>query len=281
MPELAGVLLLVPSYLTGDQVRTLAELGQNAGLPVTGAVSRTVAAGLSSYTEQPWHNIGIVVDVDEHALICSVLRAGDLELTSLGQRVIPELGLRVWRERLVACVSDLCIRSTRRDPRESPEADQLMFDQLDHVFDQGSQGKSTHVQLQGLHWYQSLRVEAADADAACRGLVGQVVLQIQAALAWAEQHLTTASVYFTANAARLPGLVAECQKHGADRVPVTTLGAAVPAQAAFELGLRIQRGELPAGFFATAASLPNGDRPDSRPVLPFPERKARTASGPT
>src|SRR5262245_4602008 len=123
--ERKSLVLAVPAYLANEQVNLIVQAGLEARLPVIGALSRTLAAGAASYAEHPWQDLGVAVDIDEHALTISVLRPSDADLVALGQRVLPALGLRIWRERLMAAIADRCVRTSRRDPRESPDADQM------------------------------------------------------------------------------------------------------------------------------------------------------------
>jgi ATP-dependent Clp protease ATP-binding subunit ClpC len=245
LPDLCGVCLTVPGYLAREQVHLLVKLAQDVGLPVTGVVPRGLAAGLTTYAEHPWHHVGIVVDVDDHALTCTVLRPADQELRVLNQRVLPVLGLHLWKERLLARIADHCVRVSRRDPRESPDADQRLYEQLDGVLESCSQNRPAELRVQGAQWYQTLTFQPAEAVAACAALARQVAGEVAAVLAWAEQQMTSATVYFTAGAGRLPGLAAAVYQRCASRVPVVVLAPAAPAQAAYELAQRIHQGEVP------------------------------------
>src|SRR5207302_957260 len=116
------------------------------------------------------HHVGIVVDVDDHALTCTVVRPREAEMSCLGQQVLPLLGLRLWRERLLGRIADLCVRASRRDPRDVPEADQKLFEQADQVLDAASRNQPSAVRVQGTQWFQTVTVPPAEATAACAGL---------------------------------------------------------------------------------------------------------------
>jgi molecular chaperone DnaK (HSP70) len=279
-PRLAGVqgvLLALPSYLSREQVGIAVKLAQQAGLPVQGAVSRSLAAALASYADHPWHHVGVIVDVDEHALTCTVVRPSETEMVVQGKRIVTALGLRVWREKLLGRIAELCIRSSRRDPRQSPDADQAVYDQLDAVLDGCSQNRPVYVKVQATEWFQALTLQPAEAAAACGTLAQQTAQEIQAALAWAERQMTNPALWFTAGAARLPGLAAAVYGRCSNRVPIAMLPPAAVAQAAFTLLERIHQGELPASFFDPVAPLPVIDRSEAPPMIPFPLPLRQTA----
>jgi hypothetical protein len=66
----------------------------------------------------------VVIDADDHALSAAVVgyHAGQARL--LTSAVLPRLGARFWKERLLDSVADRCIRLCRRDPRDSAAAEQ-------------------------------------------------------------------------------------------------------------------------------------------------------------
>lgn len=272
-----GLMLALPTYLNREQVSLAVKLTQQTGLPVLGAVSRSLAAALASYADHPWHNVGVVVDVDDHALTCTVVRPSDTEVVCQGKRTLTALGLRVWREKLLGRIAELCIRISRRDPRQSPEADQAVYDQLDAVLDGCSQNRAVPVKVQATEWFQSLTLQPAEAAAACRTLAEQTAKEIQAALTWAEQQMTNPSLWFTAGAARLPGLAAAVYGRCSNRVPIAMLSAPAVAQAAHVLAERIHAGELPASFFDPVAPLPLIDRSEPSLMIPFPTPLRQTA----
>lgn len=272
-----GLVLALPAYLTREQVGLAVRLTQQAGLPVLGAVSRSLAAALASYVDHPWHNVGVLVDVDDHALTCTVLRPSETEMVCQGKREVRSLGLRIWREKLLARIAELCIRISRRDPRQSPEADQAVYDQLDAVLDGCSQNRPVPVKVQAAEWFQALTLQPTEAAAACATLAQQTAREIQAALTWAERQMTSPSLYFTAGAARLPGLAAAVYARCSNRVPIAMLPAPAVALAAHALAERIHQGELPASYFDPVAPLPPLDRSEAPPMIPFPLPLRQTA----
>lgn len=269
LPNRKAMAMALPAYLANPQVNLLVQTAREAGLPIVGALPRNLAAGLASYGDHPWHDLGIVVDVDDHALTLGIFRPNDADLCALGQKALPLLGLRAWRERLMAAIADRCIRWSRRDPRECPEADQMIYEQLDRIFEACSQNRPAKLEVQGREWFQTLVLTPAEAAAATSALARQAAEEIHAALAWAEQQLTSASIYFTAGVGRLPGLAAAVYHRCENKAAVAVLPGSAAALAALELARRIDKGELAAGYFGSAAPLP--DRGETPNTLPFPD----------
>jgi hypothetical protein len=265
-----GIVVSAPGYLTAEQIRLLDETLRHVGLPVQGLVNRDLAVMANNCANEPVHHIGLVVDVDDHAMTWAVCRPSDRELSCLGQHVASLLGLGVWNERVIGCVAESCIRTCRRDPRVLPEADKSVFDQLECVLDAVARNQTATIRAQTTDWLQVLTIDPADVLAACAGLARQAASVTHAALTWAETQLTSATIYLTAEAARLPGLAAAIYRQIENQTPVTNLPAAAPLEAAFDLAQRICRGEVAGGLFG--ASMPLAATIDDwADSLPFPE----------
>jgi hypothetical protein len=170
------------------------------------------------------------------------------------------------------------VRASRRDPRDSPDADQMVYEQLEAVLDACGQNQPVPLRVQASHWLQAWTMQPAEAVAACAALARQVAHEVHAALRWAEQQMTSATVYFSAGAARLPGLAAAVYQRCENRAPVVVLSPAGPARAAFALAQRVAHGELPPGLFEPTVPLPCVERQESPTVLPFPGQENRAAN---
>jgi hypothetical protein len=269
LPGRQAMAIALPPYLANPQVNLLVQTARETGLPIVGALPRNLAAGLASYAEHPWHDLGVVVDVDDHALTLGIFRPNEADLCTLGQKALPALGLKAWRERLMAAIADRCIRTSRRDPRECPEADQMVYEQLDRIFEACSQNRPASLEVQGTQWFQRVVLTPAEAATATAALARQAAEEIHAALAWAEQQLTSASIYFTAGVGRLPGLAAAVYKRCENKAAVAVLPASAAALAAYELCRRIHKGDLAPGYFGAAAPLPDGSETPN--TLRFPD----------
>ncbi len=207
----------------------------------------------------------------------------------------PQLARGVWLCRLLDCVAYRCVRLSRRDPRESAETEQTLFDQLAALLDAPLGDESAEVVIQTPHWYQHLKFSPAELSAFCAPLVQRAVAEMQDFLAAIAALGPVGAVLLTGSAARLPGLTAamdalilspesepsasppiipvpsppaggegwgEGADFGEDLIEENVHSARVHvldddavARAAFELALRQHRGELPRGHL-DAAPLP-------------------------
>ena len=73
-------------------------------------------------------------------------------------RTLPNLSLAVWKERILNSLADVCVWQTRRDPRDTPHAEQHLFDQIDPLLEATLQGRTFQIGIKGQHWYQNLLV---------------------------------------------------------------------------------------------------------------------------
>ncbi len=80
LAEAAGgpveVVVAVPGYLTRPQAALLAPLARKARLHLIGSVSAPLALAAGAYARQPWSGPAVLVDVDDHALTWTIVRAG-------------------------------------------------------------------------------------------------------------------------------------------------------------------------------------------------------------
>jgi hypothetical protein len=273
---LDGLTLAVPPYLTAPQVALVLELAAEAGLPVAGAVASPLAAALAAHAEQPWREAALVLDADEHALTAAVVVAQEGWARAAHVRSLPQLGRQVWKERLLAAVADRCIRQSRRDPRDSAQAEQALYEQLVSAVEAARDGRVAELVIETPHWYQNVLLRPEELAAFCAPLVRQA-LDVLAALR-SETGLRggLGPVLVTASAARMPGLLAALEDRprgasgppgagGPDRSMVQVLSAEAPARAAHALAAAACRGEVPAGHLE-AAPLPPPRPADAGPA---------------
>jgi hypothetical protein len=281
-----GGVVALPAYLGAAQVARLFDRAERAGLRLLGCVGAPLALALAAHAEQGWVGPALVLDVDEHALTLAALDAADGQARVLQTESLPRLGLRVWRERLLNAIADRCILQSRRDPRDSPEGEQALFDSLDGLLESCRQGRAETVVLQGGSWYQSLALQPADVVGACAPLTRLALEQIDLLLADAWANGLPRAVLVSAAGARLPGLAAAvhvrltewaaaphrdlagCEDFGEglldeeedegteDAVRVHVLGPDAVARAAHGLAAYFGRGDLPPGHLDVAAPLP-------------------------
>jgi hypothetical protein len=252
-----GVVLSVPGYLHREQVSLLARLGVETGLPILGALPRAAAVALAANPSGIAPSVGVVVDVDDHALLCCAVEWTANEVLIRPPWVLTGLGLRVWREQVIRCVAEECIRLCRRDPRESPEADQSVFDQIDDVLEQCSQSRSAVVRVQAVAWYQEVTVRPEAVAGGCGILGRQAADAIWRYVLRATTRHEEPAVWLTAEAARLPGLAAAFYARSREQVPISMIALSDVGRAIHALAGRIDSGELAPGYLETAVPLPS------------------------
>src|SRR5439155_11886309 len=186
-------------------------LADAAGLPLLGSVSAPLAAALAAFAEQSWFGSCVVLDADDQALTLATVGAANGMAQLLDVRSLPHLSLRFWRERLLNALADCCILDSRWDPRESPAAEQTLFDQLDEVLDGCTGNRMVRVTVQAGSRFQNLVLQPHDPVAFCAGLRRQTLAAVEALMAGPWPEGGPGVVLVTAAAARLPGLVSALQ----------------------------------------------------------------------
>ncbi|MHB1424057.1 MAG: FHA domain-containing protein [Gemmataceae bacterium] len=294
-----GVTAAVPAYLSVAQTALLAHLAGKAKWRLLGSVPSPLAVALAAHEHLPWSGQAVIVDVDGHALTFSTVAVRNDLVRVLHVHAIPRLSRNVWLCRLLDRAAVRCIHLSRRDPRESAETEQALFDRLAAVLDTEGSQDSVEMVLQTPHWYQHLQFAPVELSALCAPLVQQTLAEMQQFLAditppgAGGDKRGVGAVLLTGAAARLPGLAAavdelilrpdaappfeeESADFGEDLIDENMLSARVHvldddavARAAFDLALRQHRGELPRGHL-DCATLPGssadaaGDRGPAR-----------------
>jgi hypothetical protein len=275
-----GIVLAVPAYLTRAQVMLLPTLAEKARLPLLGTVQTSLAHALAAYRAEPWSGLALVVDVDDHALTAGAVVADEHQLRLDAVQSWTHLNLRVWKGRLIDAIADRCIRQSRRDPRDTPTAEQALYEQIEDALDRCVVGKPVEFLMQTARWYQHLLLQPEEITASCDRLVRQVLQAIQEMLTARAATGTPGVVLVSWTAGRLPGLVAAlesiCPQHAAEleasedfgedllqerREPARVIvqAADATAQAAHELAARFDCGELSRGHLDFAIPLPKSD----------------------
>lgn len=279
-----GVGLALPAYLDREQANQLAGLAAKARLPVIGSVTAPLAAAAAAHARHPWYGLALVVDADDHALTVTALTiedaargadAGRLPLQHvrvMAGKSWPTLGARIWKHRLIDAIADRCIRQSRRDPRDSADAEQGLYDQLDAGLTACRQGRMPELVIQAEHWYQNLILRADDFPGFCAGLARQSQEAVQSLEAEIHADGPPALVLLTPAASLLPGLIAALQGHIGEQTLIAILPADAVAGAAHELASRWQTNALPRGHY-------DGDlllAPTAAQPLPKPGTKRNT-----
>ncbi len=217
------VVITLPSYIGQPQADVIRKLALKAKFPLGATLSAPLAAAMIAYAEQAWMSSAVVLDVDDHAATLAHVRAIDGTAQVQETRTLPNLGLQIWKDRIVNALADACVWQTRRDPRDTPAAEQRMYDQLDGLFDATLQGLVVQIGVQGSNWYQNLLVGPSQATHFCGNLLAAMSGEIERFLQGFRDETIPPVFVLTHAAGRLPGLVAllrRCQESVApERAP--------------------------------------------------------------
>ncbi len=273
-----GVCLAVPSYLSGAQLGILTEQVESARWWLLGSVSTPLALARTAMRQRAWSGGAILVDGDDHALTFTVVAEARGQAQLVGERTLPQLSLPVWKDRLIDAISDRCVRHSRRDPRDSGDAEQMLYDQIEDVLEVCARGQLVEVVIQAARWGQNLILQPQELAGYCVALRREAVGEMLDLVASIPTRASISAVCFTTAAAVLPGLVAEVQENVGSRVNIAVLPEDSAARGAHDLAGCIQRGELPAGYLDFTAPLaPPTDDP-TVPLSNHPLRALGTGS---
>lgn len=274
-----GLSLALPTYLSLSQVVKLLGLAERAKVKIRGTATVPLALAAERATHflygqadesGPSAPAGrsitpttvLIVDADDHALTASVVRIAEEEVRLLSTTTFPRLGVRLWRERLLDALADRCVRLCRRDPRDTADAEQMLFDQIDDAIDRARTGQRVSLSVRATHWYQDLVQTPADLDAFCASLSRQAAEEVRLFVGASNEPEPPRAAWLTHDAGRLPGLAAALHQNMAERTSVRVLHPEAAAAAAANLVDRWALGELPRTHLDTVINLP--PRPDPR-----------------
>jgi hypothetical protein len=222
----SGFVLAVPPYLTKSQVHHVGKLAQKSKLALAGCIRAPLAQALCAYQDDPWSGLALIIDADEHALSsAAILCAGD-QLLLHASESWTNLSQSSWKNRLLDAVADRCIRQSRRDPRDSAQTEQHVYEQLENALDSCRHGKNFEILVQTASWYQNLLLKPEDLTASCHRLVESTVGRVKEMLAATRAGGPLQRILVTRAAERLPGLAvalaAQCIESELDSAPETT-----------------------------------------------------------
>jgi hypothetical protein len=242
-PRLADMQFLaiaLPAYLSGAQAAAVVALTRKAKWPIAASVSAPLAATLASQREQLRAGLVAVIDVDDHALTWSLLKVDPAQIQLQDKKTWPRWSLRAWQSCLIDAIAERCVRHSRRDPRDSGSAEQLLFDQLEDVLEAVHQDLAVEVIIRTATWCQNLILQPRQVLAFCAPLADQLLDEMPFVSSTLD---SLAAVLLTSTAGRLPGLAAAVQEAAGDRISVTMLPPDAIARAAHLLAGRSQRAE--------------------------------------
>lgn len=284
--------LALPAYLTATQLDIVEALAAKARLLLLGIVPTTLAVALTAYAEQPWSGPAVVADADEHALTWSVIAIEGNQARLLASESWPLLGLHYWRERLLDVLSDRCVRQSRRDPRDSADAEQSLYDQIEPILDVCRLGRMAEAAVQTTQWFQNLIVQPDELVSGCASLTRQCIDAMRALETATLHHSGAGAILLTSAVARLPGFAAAVEAVHPPTAPPAPIasddfsegllddaGSVHPslyllapdaaARAAHALAVRMRRNESPRGRLQNALLLPPPSPEAGEPRLHF------------
>ncbi len=285
-----GVVAALPAYISPTQAALLAPLADKARFPLLGSVRMPLAAAYSAFASEAWSGPALVFDIDEHALTATTVVADGEHLWVQNSVAWTTSSLRAWQNRLLDGISERCIHQCRRDPRESPLAEQSLFEQIEAALDAWSHGKVVELHVQTSTWYHNLLFRPEEIQALCQRVVQQALEQVQTQI----PTLGVRRILISRAAARMPGLTPALEEwlrrsagavveatpveeasddFGMDLIPggneplrVTLLPPDAAARAAHALAMHIQRSALPRGHFDHSLAAPKTQgAPQSQP----------------
>lgn len=277
--------LVLPTYLTIQQVRTMLEMAATARLPFRGSAMAPLAiaahrAASVGVDRRGLESTVLVIDADEFALTAALLAVGPMEVRVLSTSTTPKASLKLWKDRLVDGLADRCVRVCRRDPRDSASAEQDLYLQLDDVLERARIGQANTITIRSERWYQDLTVGPDELEAICSPINRAAIDGLKQFLLSAALTAPPRVVWLTHAAGRLPGLAGKIHKHSPEQTQVSLLPVNAGAEAVAALVPRWLTGNLPrthldaviphatpltAGGDGPAASIGNGRQ---RPALP-------------
>jgi len=280
-----AIVLSVPSYLQPRQAEMLRRVG--TPLPVLGSMPTLLTAAIAGQAEGYWERSVLVIDVDDHALTLGWVNSISNKVHLIECRSFTNLGVRHWHERILNALADLCIRQHRRDPRDIPQAEQSLYDQLGVLTEAALKRQAIQLGIQTAQWFKHLLVHPEETVRFCQALSRQTIQEAEQLLSACPATEAPRSILLTQEAGRLPGLVDllrglvmpsasadtrlppnETNVHEADlgedlmfnevedRIEVMVLPAEAPARSAHGLGQFFHANILPRGHLETIAPLP-------------------------
>lgn len=252
--------LALPAYLTAAQVKAVLQLAAKARLGVKGsaAAALAVAAHRAGWVlGEPDGGLAVVVvDADEFALTASVVGVEPTEVKTLASAAWPKASLKLWKDRLIDALSDRCVRTCRRDPRDSADGEQGLYEQLDDALDRTRAGRAVTLTIRSDHWYQDLVHRADEFDGFCSALAKLGADGVRELVRSANLTAPPRAVWLSHAAARLPGLAAAIHHTSPEQTEVLALPPNAIADAGAALVPMWLTGMIPRAHLDAAIPLP-------------------------
>lgn len=234
-----------PAILAGDSVVVVPDADAQEGAGDIVPIRATSDGGPGSV---------VFLDADDHALTGSVIWVDRDSVRILATATWPKLSMPLWIDRLIDSIADRCVRLCRRDPRDSADAEQSLFEQIEQALDSLPPSRSVSFHVRAAHWVQDLTLRPGDLDTACTTLVGTAISSLTELIYSSGVPAPPRAIWLTQAAARLPGLLSSIHDHSAESTGVSALPADAVASATAKLTDRWHDGTLPRQHVDTVAS---------------------------
>src|SRR5207237_5779359 len=142
--------------------------------------------------------------------------------------------VKAWKDRLLDAISDRCVRLCRRDPRDSADAEQALYEQLDDATDHARTGQRVGLTVRTDRWFQDVTLSPEEFDGYCAALARGAAESVRdlVAVDGSGLALPPRTVWLTHEAGRLPGLARAIFENTHEGTTVEVLPPAAVAQAA-------------------------------------------------
>ncbi len=265
--ESEAIVLALPAYLGPAQVTKLVAAATRAKIPLKGTavgplalVADRAAAVLSGKPAAPelaspdvvplrptanGPGVVAVIDADEFAVSAVVISVERDRVKVLASTCWPRFAVKAWKDKLLDAVADRCVRLCRRDPRDSADAEQALFEQFDDALDRTRAGQRVNLTLRTKHWFQDVIQQPEDFDGHCAALARGAAESIRDFLSEAGLPIHPRAVWMTHEAGRLPAFARAIHQNTPEGTAVEVLPPNAVAQAAAALAPRWLAAELP------------------------------------
>jgi hypothetical protein len=281
--ESEAAVLVLPAYLTPAQVTRVVATAARAKLPVKGTAvgplalvadrAAAILTGKPAAPELPspeWvvplrptaggPGAVAVIDADEHGLSVTQIGVERDRVRLISTTCWPRFSVRAWKDRLLDAVSDRCVRLCRRDPRDSADAEQSLYEQLDDAMEHARTGQRVSLTVRTDRWFQDVTLQPDEFDALAASMARGAAESFSdwVVIDNAGQPLLPRAIWLTHEAGRLPGLARTLHANTPEGMAVEVLPPAAVALAAAALAPRWLSGELPKAHLDTAIPLAPG-----------------------
>jgi hypothetical protein len=277
--ESEAAVLTLPAYLAPVQVSKVVAVANRVKLPLKGTavgplalVADRAAAVLAGKPVAPevtppdWvvpirpaaagPGAVAVVDADEYALSATIIAVerDRVRLVALG--CWPRFAVKLWKDRLLDAISDRCVRLCRRDPRDSADAEQALFEQLDDALERVRAGQRVNLTVRTDHWFQDVVQQPEEFETHCAALARGAGEAVRELLGGSGLALPPGAVWLTHEAGRLPGLARALHQNTHEGTAVEVLPPNAVAEAAAALVPRWLSAELPRAHLDATIPVP-------------------------